>query len=350
MILHIMMDEKFTVPFVSFVNEYFDNDQHSFLIMSSRREMRYAGAVKEVPNVVVAHKNLSGFTKIVKNMITADKIILHGMFTPYIVYLLDILSISGKTYWYIWGGDLYDYQKESPRWNKVKTRVISRLCAVITPLEGDYQLARIAYHAQCKWLPALLPTTTIADADAQIDFKCKAGNGAPLKILLGNSADSENRHVNMLDKLACFAEHDIHIYIPLSYGDQEYAHEVASYAEKIFGSKVTPMFDFMPLDQYKAFLRSIDVAIFAHKRQQAFSNIIQLVSMGTKVYLNQSVSPWKFLTDLDVQVYDTATIQDTLVEHLTAEQMHCNKVKITERCSMSRLIEEWQAVFEYSEK
>ena len=43
----------------------------------------------------------------------------------------------------------------------------------------------------------------------------------------------------------------------------------------------------MPFEKYLEFLSEIDIAIFAHKRQQAFGNIISLLGMGKKVYLDE---------------------------------------------------------------
>ena len=346
MILHVMMDEKFTVPFITFVNQHFDNSQNVFLIMCSGTQMRFARMAENVNNAFVAHKNIGGLYQIVSHMRSADKIILHGMFTPYIVYLMDLLNLAPKTYWYIWGGDLYDYKTDSPRWKKVKSRVISNLKGIISPLEGDYLLAREAYGARCKCLSALLPNTTITDTHQALDFEAKTLRNHTCNILLGNSADCENKHMYVLDELKAFADEDIHIYMPLSYGDQEYAHKVAQYARDIYGDKVTPMFDFMPLEQYKTFLAGIHVAIFAHERQQAFSNIIQLVSLGTKIYLNGTVSSWKFLNDLGVHVFDVKDVRENLLEPLTLEQLCNNRKYICRRCSMASLIGEWKTVFD----
>lgn len=350
MILHLMIDEKFTSGFVFFINEHFNNDEHIFLVMNSKKEMRYAGSVEGVPNVIVAHKDILGLASIIKNMIAADKIILHGMFNPYIVCLLDVLSLAKKTYWCIWGGDLYDYQKDSNRWRKLKTRVISRLKAVITPLEGDYELAKVAYGAHCKSFPCLAPNTVITQKPDIESFCKKWASDAPLKILLGNSADCENRHMYLLDQLSGYSQHDIRIYMPLSYGDQKYAQEVVVYARRIFGDKVTPMFDFMPIDQYRSFLRSIDVAVFAHKRQQAFSNTIQLLSLGVKVYLDPNGSIRNFLDAQGIESFDVENVKNDLFVPITQETMERNQAKICSRCSLENLITEWDLVFNDPEK
>lgn len=343
MILHIMMDEKFTVPFVSFFNEHFDNDQHCFLVMSSSKKMRFAEAVTCFSNVVVVHKNIPGLYHIVSRMLKAKKIILHGMFIPYIVYLVKLLRLAPKTYWCIWGGDLYDYKLDRPQWKKVKTSVISKLGGIITPLEGDYQLAQQAYGAKAPCYYCLGPNTVIRQETLR---KSLCSTHACVSILVGNSADLENNHYFLLDQLKCYAKENIHLYLPLSYGDQEYADRVSAYAAELFGDKATAMREFMPLDQYQSFLHSIDVAVFAHKRQQAFSNIIQLAANGVKLYLEPDGSIWRFLQSHNVRVFDVHTLNQNLFPLLDEENAAVNRENICAQCSMENLLQEWKTVFE----
>jgi hypothetical protein len=49
-----------------------------------------------------------------------------------------------------------------------------------------------------------------------------------LSILLGNSADPSNNHVEALERLLPYRDQDIKIYAPLSYGDQRPAARQAS--------------------------------------------------------------------------------------------------------------------------
>lgn len=343
MILHIMMDEKFTTPLISFLNENFDHDQHTFLIMSSQQQMRFAGTAVAIPNVVVVHKNPASLYAIAKYMVKAKKIILHGMFNPYIVYLMVFLGVEPKTFWCIWGGDLYDYRLDSPFWKKIKTALISRLGGVITPLEQDYQLARQVYGAKAPCYYCLGPNSVI----------CRESlgglEGIPhegVNILVGNSADSENNHMFLLDQLKGYSEENIRLYLPLSYGDQAYADQVGRYAKELFGDKAVPMRDFMPLDRYLEFLRSVDVAVYAHKRQQAFSSIVQLVPMGVKVYLDPVSSIWDFMQENKVQVFDVHTLEQGLLPLLDPETKENNRKNICDRCSWENMLREWKTVFE----
>ena len=63
-------------------------------------------------------------------------IIIHGMFNIFIVALLLICGLIKKSYWCIWGGDLYDYDKESGIFRLIKKNACKNLRGVITPFEG----------------------------------------------------------------------------------------------------------------------------------------------------------------------------------------------------------------------
>lgn len=345
MILHVMLDEKFTAEYIALINNNFDCTQHLFLVMSSGINMRYAGAVKDVKNVTIMHKDVSGLFKAVRCMISADKIILHGMFTRYIVYLIAFFGLSHKTYWYIWGGDLYDYYKEDGLWKKAKIKVISNLKGIITPLEGDYLLAKKVYHASCGCFPCLLPSTSVRDDEGIDHSRHTRAQGSSINILLGNSADIENNHIYLLDKLKVYANDNVKIYIPLSYGDQEYADKVERYASEVFGSKTVAMRKFMPLSEYKEFLKSIDVAVYAHKRQQAFGNIIHLLLDGVKVYLDTSVSTWSWMEQLGIKAFDVDNVDKDLFIPLSEQEKRNNEAIIRKRCSQLNMINEWKAVF-----
>lgn len=46
--------------------------------------------------------------------------------------------------------------------------------------------------------------------------------------------------------------------------------------KELFGEKFIPLTEFMTFEKYLEFLGSIDIAIFAHKRQQAMGNTITI--------------------------------------------------------------------------
>ncbi len=59
--------------------------------------------------------------------------------------------------------------------------------------------------------------------------------------------------------------------------------KVISRGEEWFGDKFVPMTDFMSFEQYLEVFKSLDVAIFNHRRQQAMGHTIMLFSIGKTV-------------------------------------------------------------------
>ena len=63
------------------------------------------------------------------------------------------------------------------------------------------------------------------------------------------------------------------------------------------------------MNSYLDFLGDIDIAIFAHKRQQAMGNIITLLGLGKKIYIRNNISSWQFFKDIDVQLFNYPNIK-----------------------------------------
>jgi hypothetical protein len=56
----------------------------------------------------------------------------------------------------------------------------------------------------------------------------------------------------------------------------------------------------MTLDEYLKFLKSIDIAIFNHERQQAMGNTINLLGMGKKVFMRTGLSHYDFMKSIGI--------------------------------------------------
>lgn len=50
------------------------------------------------------------------------------------------------------------------------------------------------------------------------------------------------------------------------------------------------------------FLSSLDIAIFAHNRQQGFGNTVSLLGMGKTVYLKEEVTTYQALEKIGLKI------------------------------------------------
>lgn len=345
-VLHVMHAEKFIEPFVEFVEDNFDDfeTRHIFFVWGEKSKFR----IKSRFNLKNSSKRKIEQLKYLLSMVfaiqKAEKIILHGLFVQWHLMLLSLMPWNlKKCYWVIWGGDLYTHKlsKRSLGWwkNELFRRfVIERIGHFITQIEGDYRLAQQWYGAKGEWHECFMyPSNLYYEASKQ------SLPHEGINILLGNSADRSNNHIEILDNLKCHAGKNLKIYCPLSYGDQYYAQEVLDYGETLFGGKFNALREFMSLEKYNELLAKIDIAIFNHKRQQGMGNITTLLGMGKKVYLRKEITTWNFLQSLGITVFDVESIEMTKIDKDTSIE----NIKIVQNYfSEANLVSQLNGVFQ----
>lgn len=130
-------------------------------------------------------------------------------------------------------------------------------------------------------------------------------------ILLGNSATPENNHLEAM-RLIEAAGHDRKVICPLSYGIPAYASMISNEGEQLFGDRFVPLRDFMATAPYLEMLRSCSVAAMNHLRQQAMGNIIMMLWLGARVFLNHENPINKAMASIGVDVHDIHGLPDYL--------------------------------------
>ena len=308
-ILHIAVCDKFIPPYIQFVNENLNSEEHEFLLKSGMAD-NDLGCNN---NVDLAEKStlskLRYYLKFFIKMHFADKIILHSLLDIKVIQILFFSPwLLKKCYWMIWGADLYAYQRGNKSWKwKIKEllrrRVISKLGHLVTYLEGDVALAREWYGAKGQYHECLMYTSNLYK-----EHTMSGNTKAIVNIQVGNSADPSNNHIEVLEKLLIFKDENILIHVPLSYGSLGYSQQVIKQGKEWFGDKFKPLTEFMPFDEYLFFLSEIDIAIFNHKRQQAMGNTITLLGLGKTVYINSSTTQWQFFEEKKINIGDVDKI------------------------------------------
>uniref|UniRef100_UPI003A93BF17 TDP-N-acetylfucosamine:lipid II N-acetylfucosaminyltransferase n=1 Tax=Amphritea sp. TaxID=1872502 RepID=UPI003A93BF17 len=274
MILHVCNVDRFIPPFIILVNEEFDTEDHQFWLAGTQKLKQHP--IEKTDNVFIAGPTIAGqliaYFKLFLMLHRARKLILHGLFNPRVSVLLALCPwLLKKCYWVIWGGDLYQYQKPKPRVKdkvieRLRKFVIKRIGHLITYIPGDVELARKWYGARGEYHECLMYLSNVVNLQVLQDAERAHEEHSGLNILVGNSADPSNNHLESLENLLPCRDHDIRVYVPLSYGDQAHANKVIKQGKAWFGDKFFPLASLMPFDQYLNFLNSIDIAIFNHKR------------------------------------------------------------------------------------
>jgi uncharacterized protein (DUF2249 family) len=329
------------------VKEEFCVDDHRYWLAGTAEKY----PVELAENVIYCgntFKNkVAGYSKLIKELHAADKVILHGLFNIRVVQLLVFMPwLNRKCYWVLWGGDLYvrrnGIRTLSWRINEVfRTILIRRLHAIITTVPGDYELVKKWYSTRAKYMQSLMYSSHVA-RDLGLE---STTNKSLINIQVGNSADPENRHAEVFEKLNQLSGVvKFNIYCPLSYGNEEYAQAVIEEGAGLFRENFLPLTEFMSFDEYNRYMATIDVAIFNHRRQQAMGNIIGLLSMGKTVYLRSTETPYQFFKELGITVFKSDALDEGL-QVLNEKQKQKNKEILKREFTRSSLVESWRSIF-----
>lgn len=350
-ILHLAYLDKFIPGFIELVRQHFAGEPHTMITFGDIKKHPYV----QSPSIL-NFSTLNSFRNIFKLVVAMhrnDKIILHGLFSSRLVILLCFMPwLHKKCDWVIWGGDLYYHkliQKDTRYYvlEVFRKFLISRLDGFITYVEGDYHNAQQWYHASGKLYECIMYKSNVYSGAAlsKDELIYTEGQGLPkVNVQIGNSADPTNNHQQVFEKLAKL---DVRnqvgkIYCPLSYGNSVYAAQIKKLGEAMFGDKFFPLMDFMPLAQYNKILDEVDIAIFAHDRQQAMGNTINLLGRGKTVYMRADTSSYALLTKLGIKVF---SLDDLSLAVQSREVVIANNQRVCNYFSEENLVNQLKAIF-----
>lgn len=350
-ILHILSPDKFTIPFVQFINKEFDSNNHIFLFVAEPDE-----------NVLAANKNVRFLNSRYRNNIfrnlaifyscitASSKIILHG--NPVLFYFMLFPFILKKTYWIIYGYELGDSTKENginveEYINSfIKRFVLKRIYGHITHIRGDSQLANNRFKSSAKYFYSPVYLSNVA-TDCQPEITHLINSKKVRNILVGNSTSPTNNHIDIFNMLLQYKEDDIVIYCPLSYGIfLDYRDEVIRIGKELFGVKFIPLLDFMTIENYRLFLSDIDIAIFNHNRQEAMGVTVSLLALKKIVYMKPGTTAYLSLVERGIKVFDNTIIKNG--ELYKDRDVSVNICKIHEYYSVDVLKKSLNDIFNYS--
>lgn len=345
--LHIFTRSNFTEPYIEFINNNFDSQEHLFIIYGKERGLGVK--VSSRVNVKELSKQFRSISLLIREMYKSKKIFLHGLFSPLVVLLLFMQPwLLKKCYWGIWGGDLWHYElrkktNRSDVYEFFRKFVIKNMGGVITHINGDYKLAQKWYGAKAKYYYSFMyPSNLFKEYD--LPNVKKADEKTYIQV--GNSANSTNNHLEIFDKLKKYKEEKIEIICPLSYGNTEYRDKVIEEGTKIFGEKFNPIIEFMAFGEYLELLAKIDVAIFNHNRQEAMGNITTLLGLGKKVYIRDDITTWGFCIEHELKVFsinkDFNDFFGTIDENIRQK----NIFNVKRQFSEEKLKNDWNKIFE----
>lgn len=236
-----------------------------------------------------------------------DTVIFNGLFYDNkSLILFAIASIGKRTGWIIWGGDLY-------RNHGFLRRLILkflRLSYLAVSIPKDLKKFNEVFgHFSGKvikfWFPYSinnLPSNKLFCSDKK-DFR----------IMIGNSASSNNRHMDAFDKLKKHKNQNFSIILPLSYGDKIYKKDVIDKAVQLFGNDRIEILDtFLKPELYAEVIKSVDLVFFNHNRQQGGQNLLLAAALSVPIVLSKENAMYDFLVTEGIDVNDVSSFSDVI--------------------------------------
>ncbi len=220
--------------------------------------------------------------------------------------------ILKKSTWVIWGGDVFVYKE---RKKNLRARVYEMLRKIVIPrfpeiaafLEEDAREAMAVYQSEAAYVPILYPNPL---DKRLLRYRPEREADGVVRILVGNSADPSNEHIEVFEKLKHYKKENIKIICPIPVNEEgKYIQTVIETGRAYFGGNFVFQTRWMKPAEYAEFLLSIDIAIMNHRRQQGLGNILALLLTGKKVYLRSDISTYRYLQKEGCEIYDVKTIK-----------------------------------------
>lgn len=298
--LHILWHDelKFNLPYVNMINyeeRYFNKDEHIFI----------------TPHKMV-YESLSHFNnvKLVKNgnLINRYGNIADWIFVHYVSgcdaigFLFTKTKYAKKVIMRSWGGnELRPYISEPAKSLKEKIdkfvrntyaflyhRIVKKFCVIGVANIVDVLDVQSVYGENMRTYPISYGYHVNHEINYE-DIMANRRENNKERILIGNSANKRNKHIEILDILSKYKNENIDLYLILSYGaDMNYISKVENYATSIFGDKVHFIRDLMNAENYAKFISTIDIGIIADTTSRALGLLFSLSVFESKIYVERN--------------------------------------------------------------
>lgn len=339
--IHFHIDSTYTQETIKFINTNFSMEENIHIVTGNMKVLQFVRPnsfsnihvvdikkIKEIRRVKIILKKIKqDNTRCFYHYLSNDSIILTHLFGLYKI----------ERNWIIWGADLYAYidynlysqktvslmkdkrNKKSLLLNRiyrtipykimlgVRREFLKSLNKILTWNKGDYKLA-------CNnFLISPIHEEFLYDLGLEKgEFLDEFNNNSKEKlILVGNSGDPSNNHIDIYEALTQI-KGNFKVMSFLTYGDQDYIQRIIEIGYEILGEKFIPITDHMKREDYLNFIEKIDVVIMNHYRQQGVGNIVSLLLKGKKIYMNDFVTTFQYMTGNGVKVFSIKELMDVL--------------------------------------
>lgn len=358
--LHIMTKSNYAVVsnYIRFISIEFDNTEHAFIICDAQNSNNKY--LSDIANVIwIPNPDNRDRKKMFSYLKKANRIYWHFMHRATSTQLLLLLhpKILKKSFWIAWGADLYNWRRESKGYkifirNNIMYQLRKKIKYFVGIFPPDIDFFNKKFGSNAKTFYASYVGAVynpLYQKELELyTLKEKIAHNECINIQIGHSSTKSLNHKEVLETLSKYKNENIKIYIPLSYGDEEYGNHIEREAKRLFENKVVCIREMMDKESYMDFLSSIDIAIYNTWRQIGIGNIIPTLYMQKKIFMPNCSQMYDFYKSQGISICDYREIEkmDFLSFINPVDMRKAKEYTLSDYIDIDQKKEMWSNVFD----
>lgn len=280
--IHYFNDDKFILPFYYMVKNYMNISEHLFVLQMMFYENSEVYSLVGKDNVIVSQMNdykylarkhnhiyETAFYK--ENLENAEKIILHSGWQRHEVARL-VKLYGKKTELLCWGGDM-DFEVDS--YSAVN------IFKYVNCGRGGSNFRKVMEN---KFSMLSKDNFGVRYAYFDANIQLKRNDRSAVRILFGHSGTSVDNHECGIELLRKFANDDIEIYAPLTYGESDYIADIIQKGKAVFGDKFIPITEHRDMKDYYEYISEMDIGFYPMNEVKGVTTISFLTLIGMPIF------------------------------------------------------------------
>lgn len=328
-LVHCVVDDKFIDGMIDVFDTFTKDQVHHYIYLNDNITYKFRYIKKSDRISIVRYSSFIGFLDQHK----VNAILLHSI-SSIRLSILPIVDKKIKIVWLAWGYDIYTYPTFGHPLVKIKNYYKPKTLKLIRNFSSwkIRMKQEVYYYLHLRGLKKSIRRIDYFSGVLPIEYSflthwnffkaeqvffnytslnnriCEENINDPIvkgnDILIGNSADPSNNHLDVFEKLSDINISGMQLYVPLSYGgNARYITVVKNQGKEHFNHSFVPLENFLPLEEYSRIVSSCSNVIMYHERQQAMGNIFMALWNGCKVFLSETSVTYKYLKSCGYHVF-----------------------------------------------